>query len=438
VGPDGVINVPPIGAIDIRGLTLGQANQRIAERVRAMFRFVETTMAVATPRCFEVVLSGDVERPGTLLTPATRRLQDVILAAGGVAPRGSARHVKLIVGQQQQEVDLLRFEMTGDLTQNPLVQDGLRVHVPPRGESVTLSGAVRRPGEYEIDTAGSLAELLGLVGGLHPTAARRDARLTRVGPDGRKETLSVDLQAALTPPGDVRLRGGDSLFVPTVTILQDLVEVRGAFAGSPESGRTTTAGKPTVLQRFELSTGERVRDLVTRAGGPAPFAELRLAVIERRSPTGPMQRVPVDLHRLLVEKDETQNIELQNADVLVLPVIEDKVYVLGEVKQPGAQDYRPDLTIREYLALAGGLGGRAKVKGTTVTFRDGKTYPMEQTPPLEPGAVVTVPEVSIKWWQDYVTISNVLTGLIAAYTGLFILFGGTTSTVFGQTNNNNR
>lgn len=439
VGPDGVIHVPPIGAIDIRGLTLGQANQRIAERVRSMFRFVETTMAVATPRCFEVVLSGDVERPGTLLTPATRRLQDVILAAGGVAPRGSARHIKLVVGEQEQEVDLLRFEMTGDLTQNPLVQDGLRVHVPPRGASVTLSGAVRRPGEYEIDTAGSLGEVLGLVGGLHPTAARRDARLTRLGPDGRKETLSVDLQAALAPPADVRLRAGDSLFVPTVTSLQDLVEVRGAFAGSPESGRTTTAGKPTMLQRFELSTGERVRDLVTRAGGPAPFAELRLAVIERRSPTGPVQRIPVDLHRLLVEKDETQNIELQNADVLVLPVIEDKVYVLGEVKVPGAQDFRPELTIREYLALAGGLGNRAKVKATTVTFRDGKTYPMETTPPLEPGAVVTVPEVSVKWWQDYVTISNVLTGLIAAYTGIFILFGGqTTGLIGGQSTNSNR
>jgi hypothetical protein len=226
------------------------------------------------------------------------------------------------------------------------------------------------------------------------------------------------------------------LFVPTLTQLQDVVEARGAFVGSSESGRTTTAGKPTILQRFELSTGDRVRDLVTRAGGPAPFGDLRLGVIERRSATGPMQRVPVDLHRLLVERDETQNIELQNGDVLVLPVLEDKVYVLGEVKQPGAQDFRQDLTIREYLALAGGPGNRAKIKATTVTFRDGKTYPMESTPPLEPGAVVTVPEVSVKWWQDYVTISNAITGLIAAYTGVFLLFGGSTTGVLGNNNNN--
>ncbi len=432
IGPDGYINVPPIGAVDLRDLTLFDANARVAQRVRSMFRFVETTLAVASLRCLEIIVSGDVERPGALQVPATRRLQDVILSAGGVTPRGSMRRVQLTTPRGVREVDLLRFETTGDIVHNPFVEDGMRVHVPPRGPSVFLSGAVRRPGEYELGPTGSLAELLGLVGGLHPAAARSDARLTRIGRDGRKETFTVDLTTALAPPADVPLRGADVLYVPPVGTLQDIVEVRGAFNGTPESGKTTTAGKPTIVQRFELSQGDRVRDLVTRSGGPAAFADLRLAVIERRSASGPVQRIPVDLRRLLVEKDETQNILLQNGDTLALPVAEDKVYVLGEVRSPGPQDFRPDLTIREYLALAGGPGARAKVKGSFVTFRDGQSYPMADTPPLEPGAVVTVPEVSVKWWQDYVTISNVVVGLIAAYTGLFILFGGRTTGVLGQ------
>ena len=49
---------------------------------------------------------------------------------------------------------------------------------------------------------------------------------------------------------------------------------------------------------------------------------------------------------------------------------------------------------------------------------------MKEAPPLEPGAVVTVPEVSLKWWQDYAAIASVLSSLITAYTGIFILFGG--------------
>ena len=120
------------------------------------------------------------------------------------------------------------------------------------------------------------------------------------------------------------------------------------------------------------------------------------------------------------------------------PVAEDRVFILGEVKTPGGQDFRPDFSAREYVALAGGATNRGRLDNAVVTFRNGKTYAMADAPPLEPGAVVTVPEVAVKWWQDYVTISNVLTGLIAAYTGIFILFGGQTTGLLGQTTNSNR
>ena len=65
-----------------------------------------------------------------------------------------------------------------------------------------------------------------------------------------------------------------------------------------------------------------------------------------------------------------------------------------------------------------------KVASTTVTFRNGRTYAMADAPPLEPGAVVTVPEVAVKWWQDYVQIAQVIASLVTAYTGFFILFNG--------------
>jgi hypothetical protein len=38
--------------------------------------------------------------------------------------------------------------------------------------------------------------------------------------------------------------------------------------------------------------------------------------------------------------------------------------------------------------------------------------------------VVTVPEVSVKWWQDYVQIAQLIASLVTAYTGIFILFNG--------------
>jgi protein involved in polysaccharide export with SLBB domain len=418
IDPEGNVTLPPLGTMAVGGRPLLEANRLITTRARAIFRFADVSITVQTPRAFEAIVSGEVERPGTLQVTATHRLHEVILATGGVTPRGSVRHVQLTQNGVTREVDLLLFELRGDISQNPFVQEGMRIHIPARRPAVTLQGAVRRPGEYELPNGGSLRDLLDLTGGLAPTGAGGEARLTRVGADGRKETSALDVRAA-----DVPLQGGDVLYVPPLTFIQDVVEVRGAFNGTGEGSKTTTAGKPTVIQRLELARGERIKDIVIKAGGAAPFADLRLAYVDRAD-AGPAQRIPVDLHRLLVDKDEMQNILVQNGDVVVLPIMEDKVYIVGEVKNPGPQDFRPDLTPREYLAAAGGPGVRAKIAAATVTFRSGRTYAMAEAPPLEAGAMITVPEVAVKWWQDYVTIATAVASLITAYTGIFLLFNG--------------
>ena len=38
--------------------------------------------------------------------------------------------------------------------------------------------------------------------------------------------------------------------------------------------------------------------------------------------------------------------------------------------------------------------------------------------------MVTVPEVAVKWYQDYLLIANTLANLITAYTGIYVLFNG--------------
>jgi protein involved in polysaccharide export with SLBB domain len=424
---EGVINVPPLGAIPVGGLSLLEAHRRVSERARDVFKFADATITVVAPRTFEVIVSGEVERPGTVQTTAMRRVYDVILDAGGITARGSTRNIALIRRSGERQADLLAFRLRGDLAQNPFVEEGLRIHVPPRSGTVTLSGAVRRPGEYEIGSTPSLRQLLELVGGPSQTAALGDARLTRVGAGDRREATTLDLRAALTPATDVTLRPGDAIYVPSTSSLQDVIEVRGAFSGTAESTKTTVAGKQTILQRFELAQGERVRDVLDRAGGAAAYADLRLALVERSGPTGPRQRIPIDLYRMLVEKDDAPNIVLQNGDVFMLPIVEDKIFILGEVRTPGAHEFRPDLTPREYVALAGGPTNRARLVNTVVTFRSGKTYAMADAPPLEPGAVVTVPEVAVKWWQDYLTIVTAIATLVTAYTGLYFIFNGQAS-----------
>jgi len=220
---EGVINVPPLGAIPVGGLSLLEAHRRVSERARGVFKFADATITVVAPRTFEVIVSGEVERPGTVQTTAMRRMSDVILDAGGITARGSTRDIALMLRSGERRADLLAFRLRGELAQNPFVEEGLRIHVPPRSGTVTLSGAVRRPGEYEIGSTPSLRELLDLVGGPSQTAALGDARLTRVGAGDRREATALDLRAALTPATDVTLRPGDAIYVPSTFSLQDVI-----------------------------------------------------------------------------------------------------------------------------------------------------------------------------------------------------------------------
>jgi protein involved in polysaccharide export with SLBB domain len=436
VTPEGNIHLPPMGAIPVAGLTVAEARKAVVERAAPLFKFLDVTLSVIVARAFEVTVSGEVERPGTYTVTATDRLVQIITTAGGITPRGSLRHVALVrQGTLERTVDLLRFALRGEMGQNPYLSEGLQVFVPPRGPSVSLLGSVARPGDYEIGEEGHLAALLALVGGVSGQAALAEARLTRIGPDQRKETRSLDLGQVLVagaPP--LPLQNGDVLFVPPIAVLQDVVEVRGALLGTgTEPGRTTTIGRPTLVARIELSAGERIKDVVAKAGGVAPYANLRRAFVERGGVDGPRQIIPVDLHRLLVDKDESQNVALQNGDVFVVPVMEDKVYVIGNVRAPGSFDYRPLHTPKEYILLAGGPDRRAKMRAATVTFPDGKIYKLAEAPPLEPGAVVQVPEVLVKWYEDYLLIASAVASIVTAYTGLFILFHGPIFVPAGQT-----
>src|SRR5436309_1243617 len=303
--------------------------------------------------------------------------------------------------------------------------DRFQVVVDPTGAiSVPPLGSIQVGGLSLLEAHRRVVQRASTVFRFADVTLSVSAPRTLVGGDGRKETLPVDLRAALKPPADISLEPGDALFVPPLSVLQDIVEVRGAFGGTPESSKTTVAGKTTIVQRFELAQGDRVRDFVFRAGGAAAYADLRQAVVERGGATGPRQRIPIDLQRLIVEKDETPNILLQNGDVLTLPVVEDKVYVVGEVKNPGGVEFRPEFTPREYVTLVGGPTPRAKLKSLFVTFRNGKSYAMADAPPLEPGAVVTVPEVAMRWWQDYLSVAQAVASLILGVTGLFVIFNG--------------
>jgi polysaccharide export outer membrane protein len=98
-------------------------------------------------------------------------------------------------------------------------------------------------------------------------------------------------------------------------------------------------------------------EAITRAGSlPVSGAGSEKAALTRCSVfRGKDKVVWLDLKNLLSNGDMSINIRLQRNDIIYIPDADDQlIYVLGEVKNPGAYRLTPDMAFMDAIAQAGG------------------------------------------------------------------------------------
>jgi protein involved in polysaccharide export with SLBB domain len=124
-------------------------------------------------------------------------------------------------------------------------------------------------------------------------------------------------------------------------------------------GQDTSRGSRSGPGNYYLNGKTTVLQVLARAGGPTEKANLREITLRRK--TG--KATTVNLNKTITQGDLSQNVVLDNEDTVVVPVIaEDKknrVFVFGEVNNPGVIPTRGELTVVEALAEAGGFKQRA-------------------------------------------------------------------------------
>lgn len=133
------------------------------------------------------------------------------------------------------------------------------------------------------------------------------------------------------------------------------VAIVGAVSGRP--GNYPLKGRTTLL------------DLLAAAGGPAPKANLEEVRLIR--PGG--LSYTVNLHVLLGNASAARDVEvvLDARDVVFVPSVEDKkVFVMGEVKQPGAFPMVPNMRLSQVMAYAGGATDTAVLESARVIRGD--------------------------------------------------------------------
>ncbi|QJT11087.1 polysaccharide biosynthesis/export family protein [Oceanidesulfovibrio marinus] len=129
--------------------------------------------------------------------------------------------------------------------------------------------------------------------------------------------------------------------------------------------------------RYQLESNETLLDILSRAegvslreGGNLNRASL-VRIVEDASGRQTKVSIEFDLRRLLSGQDHLANLALRDGDVIYVPMA-DKVYVMGEVQNPGAFVMGDNqLNIVEAIGLAGGFTRLAAPNRTKIVRKDG-------------------------------------------------------------------
>ncbi|MCW7537312.1 polysaccharide export protein EpsE [Aquabacterium sp. A7-Y] len=210
VSESGNVTYPLLGQVQVGGLTVVQAEKRIADGLRSgnFVKQPQVSILLVQVRGNQASVLGQVNRPGRYpLEMANTKLSDLLAMAGGVA--GAGADTIIVSGMRngkpfRNEIDLPSIFVSGKSGDDIAIQNGDVVYVD-RMPTVYIYGEVQRPGALRLERNMSVMQALATGGGLTQRGTEKGLRVHRRGPDGRVQVIQPTME-------DI-LRDGDVVYV---------------------------------------------------------------------------------------------------------------------------------------------------------------------------------------------------------------------------------
>ena len=162
----------------------------------------------------------------------------------------------------------------------------------------------------------------------------------------------------------------------------------------------------------EILVNMRANDLIVNEKDKLSFER---DVVSRRN------RMVVDFEKLYKENDSTQNIILENRDVIYINDNKNIVYVYGQVSNEGFVPYKEGADYQYYIDKAGGFSLAAD-KGNTrvIKFNSRGWYEADKTD-VQSGDFIYVPKHSPSEFKENLTIIATMIGVVASVITTYLL-----------------
>lgn len=347
VSPEGNINIPNVGLINVAGITVGQAEGQIKNKLVSSVAglsdgTVHIKITLGDIRSIKVNIVGEALTPGTYTLPSLATLFNALYSAGGVSNIGSLRNIKLYrEGKEIATLDVYDYLLRGKMEVDMPLKDGDMIVVAPYENIVEVTGKVRRPRLYEMKRSENLGDLISYAGDFAGDAYTENISLARRS-GGRQFSIYT-----VTKP---EFRGFTLADRDSVAVGQIL---------ETYSNKVSIEGAVWREGNFELSDKiKTVGDLLRLAEGLRDDAFAGRSQIVRTKADKTLEIISINAGKILM--GTAPDIALQNLDHIIVTSVNDMkeaqtISVKGEVNDPRTLPYAANMTLEDLIVLSKGL-----------------------------------------------------------------------------------
>ncbi|NLN39766.1 MAG: hypothetical protein GX155_09250, partial [Smithella sp.] len=356
------------------------------------------------------------------------KVKDAILKAGGLTGSASMENGEIVREYAKNEYKTTYFNVARAMAEDPRhnlpLQDKDKIIIHSIWEqnpkaSVFVTGDVTNPGTYQFTSGMTVYDLVFKAGNVLESAYLEEAEITSVNVvNGRLGNLvhkNINLKKALAGDAihNLSLSPNDRLLVKRIADYQKIRMV-------------TLTGQVSFPGKYPFRKGEKLSDLIERAGGFTPYAYLRGANFTRErvrqlqqqgleEMTARMERdllsagaeqvstalssaeiaakqVELEQKKRFIDllrqsratgrmtvrladaktlRDSEYDFELEDADTLHVPEKNNAVSVMGSVMSQGSHLYSDQYDYQDYIELTGGYSHYADTRNVYVLKVDG-------------------------------------------------------------------
>lgn len=404
----------------------------VAEPDYATFKLVEgdalSVGAMLDRFANRLEIKGAVYRPGTYeLGDKVGTVKQLIAQAEGL--KGDAFTNRALITREREDLTLeiipvdIAAILSGSAPDVKLVKNDI-LYIPSIHDlkdlgSITVGGEVAKPGTFVYAENTTLEDAIMLAGGLLESASTVKIDITR----RIKDAASTEQKEEIAEVFTFSFKDGYVLDGEAGFVLQpyDQVYVRRSPGYVPQtsvtvSGEVIFPGTYTITHRTE-----RISDLVKKAGGVNSWAYVKGARLSRQMNdeerirlqstldvldsakdsldastinTDERYFVGIDLEAALAAPGSDDDLVLREGDILIVPEYNNTVKVSGNVLYPNTVTYSPNMSVRDYVTMAGGYGFRSKKNKAYVIYMNGTVARARKFSKnaVEPGCEIVVPK----------------------------------------------